>query len=387
MKFLYGLSVGLLFAGQTFAKNCAEGQIYDLSQDKCVDGCHQPESCMDATALDFYLNSAEKDRGDFGVNCASDGVCECSHDKGYVQSDAAKKSSICTSPSEKCTDTSGKYQEYECDETVCKCKNTNFNYCELQDNACHEQGDTCESVAYADGEEFKDHVCGSAPNNMIVDPSTNEYVCKPGTKMNGEKCQKLVTCKKKCKNNKLACLNINDFQNICHSRELSCDKPKSGLKEDVKCNCKSSTQRQIGGFKEGCMCIEDHIKVDQDCEKHDQFCSENSCLDTQSCTNGTVSSQLTCEDNCKYAEDIYTNQNKTCEGTTGKIDCIEGFEISSEEGAENVCTPNTNQGTMIYLVIAVVAVLAIVMGVIMFLKSRNSGGYTGGANSGGVEDH
>ena len=46
-----------------------------------------------------------------------------------------------------------------------------------------------------------------------------------------------------------------------------------------------------------------------------------------------------------------------------------------------------NQGTMIYLVIAVVAVLAIVMGVIMFLKSRNSGGYTGGANSGEVEDH
>ena len=94
----------------------------------------------------------------------------------------------------------------------------------------------------------------------------------------------------------------------------------------------------IGNFKKGCMCIKDHIKVDQDCEKHDQFCSENSCLDTQSCTNGTVSTQLVCENNCNDADDFYTNQNQTCEGTTGTIDCIKGFEDSSEEGAEKLCT-------------------------------------------------
>jgi len=118
---------------------------------------------------------------------------------------------------------------------------------------------------------------------------------------------------------------------------------------------------------------------------HTPTCDDGSCSDIQGCKNGTATSNFECKNNCK-ADDFYTNQNQTCEATSGKIGCVEGFEISSVESGETSCTPNMNQGTLIYLVIAVVAALAIIMGVIMFLKSRNSGGYTGGANSGGGEE-
>lgn len=387
MKFFYGLSVGILLAGETFAEKCETGHHFNLSENKCMeDGCLGPESCMDSATLAEYVEL--KTPTEFAVKCNKTVACECDASEGYVQSDKTNKFSKCKPPSNKCTDTTGKYEEYECDENVCTCKIKNFDYCAIPDNDCHKQGNTCKSVVYDSSENFEDHKCGVAPENMIVDRSTNEYVCGPGTKLNSEsKCQHIVTCKSNSCTNNEKC-SVIDFK-------ITCD-CKSGFKNNAKnvCQklrpCKTCKNNEkcsaITEFKNtGCKCIVGHIKIKGKCVLHTQTCDENSCLDTQGCLNGTATSNFECENNCK-ADDFYTNQNQTCEATSGKIGCVEGFEISSVESAEISCTPNMNQGTLIYLVIAVVAALAIIMGVIMFLKSRNSGGYTGGANSGGGEE-
>jgi hypothetical protein len=335
MKFFYGLSVGVLLAGTTFAEECKTG--YDAGAKKCVEGCLGPESCMDSATIQEYLDLKKPE--DFPIQCNKSVACECNASKGYIQSNKTDKFSKCTPPSEKCIDTTEKYQKYECNENVCKCKKTDFDYCENPENECHKQGNTCKPVPFSETENFKDHKCGAAPKkNMILDIDSNEYVCKPGTTKNANKCQKIVNCESNNCNKNQKCLNVNDFQNICHSDQLSCNKPDSGRKEDVKCNCKSANSKMIGGYKKGCECIAEHIKIDGLCEKHDQFCSDSSCLATQSCTNGTMDTQLNCADYCPEVVEFYARQNQTCEGTTGKIGCVEGFEISSEEGAEASCT-------------------------------------------------
>jgi len=409
MKFFYGLSVGILLAGETFAEKCETGHHFNLTANKCMeDGCLGPESCMDPATLGEYV--VLKKPAEFAVKCIKTEACECDAFRGYVQSDKTNKFSICTPPTKKCTDTTGKYEEYECGENYCTCKTKNFDYCAIPDNDCHKQGNTCESVVYDNSENFEDHKCGVAPENMIVDRSTNEYVCGPGTKLNSEsKCQHIVTCESNsCKNNQEC--SVNDFK-------ITCD-CKSGFKNNAKkvCQklktCKTCRNNEkcsaITEFKNtGCKCIVGHIKIKGKCVLHTKTCDDDSCSDTQGCFNGTVTSNFRCKNNCKI-EAFYTNQNQTCEATSGKIGCVEGFEISSVEPAEISCTPeplaetnivergpmveepiggkSMNQGTLIYLVIAVVAALAIVMGVIMFLKSRKSGGYTGGANTGGGEE-
>ena len=166
MKFFYGLSVGILLTGETFAEKCET--FFNLTANKCMEvGCLGPESCMHPATLGEYLDL--KKPAEFAVKCIKNEACECDASRGYgvvwmqltvtttkyvnrfwnfiftlfsttpfhVQTDKTNKLSICTPPTKKCTDTTGKYEEYKCGENVCTCKTKNFDYCASPDNYLH----------------------------------------------------------------------------------------------------------------------------------------------------------------------------------------------------------------------------------------------------------
>lgn len=261
-----------------------------------------------------------------------------------------------------------------------------------------------------------DKNCGT--NQKCDETQEGTCKCKAGfvnsVDSSALECKSLAKIEEEC-NEK--CVN-GDSLGECHIQdktkpwEFEC-RCKDTQGENTTCGSKATCQQHQTDKKKPpvCKCNGDH-KIDyiddQSCDKcmtgwikqtgseeckRRSTCDDLNCSEEHTCIKSKSSdTDDYCKPNCQ-TDDVLTSWHAVCDGKTGQLTCQEGYQEQKvatddktktkressdiEVKAEITCTEKTSQATMYYL-IAIVAAVAIIMGVIMFLNARRNATHTPG---------
>lgn len=339
------------FIPNIFAETCLKHEVYSISENKCVPVCQTDITvCMESGILSKFFTSDRK--LDFGVTCSinpdSPGACNCDLKKGLIKSDPLNQFSKCKGPENWCKNLD--FQEYACDlqEKTCTC--VDKNECHDENNQCFLDGLVCIDQTFeVENSGFK---CGETAEEFeVLDKENNEYICQEGflrDDLEGKVCRKVVECE----------------ENSC-GVGMKCS-AVAGDSFKVACECELPNEQKSADQK-SCICKKDFIKINDECVFHRKVCG--ACGETKVCKEATPTEHAICESKCQ-ADDFYTNLNQTCIAETGEVECNEGFKvIETEGGVDVVCVEQkTNIGSM--YVIGIGIAIAVVLGLILFMKSR-----------------
>lgn len=338
---------------QIHGETCLKHEVYSISENKCVPVCQTDITvCMEPTILSKFFTT---DRNiDFGVTCStnpdSPGACNCDPKKGLIKTDPENQFAKCKGPENWCENLD--FQEYACDlqEKTCTC--VDKNECHDDNNQCFIDGLICIDQTFeVEKSGFK---CGEkAGENEVLNKESNEYFCEDGfvrDDLEAGVCKKVVACEEDSCGVGMKCVKL------------------IGDSFRVNCECELPNEEKSAD-ETSCTCKKDHIKIDNECVYHRKECM---CGDTKICKEATPTAHAFCESKCK-TEDFYTSLNQTCTAETGEVKCDEGFMVSehSEGEVEVVCVEQkTNIGSM--YVIGIGIAIAVILGLILFMKSRQA---------------